>query len=112
MIFEIIFKEMSRQKTPPVQLKAHLYAEEKDTKDKCLSLVWRICWNNEGIQSEFILRGYNRVCINNTDLVLTEFDNDGKSHCHLSFRQIRIITGRPAGRHVGNAINQKKCFPL
>lgn len=52
------------------------------------------------------------MCINNSDPVLTEFDNDGKSRCHLSFRQIRIITGRAAGRHVGNSINQEKCFPF
>lgn len=62
------------------------------------------------VYSRFILRGYRRVYINKTGPVLTEFDNDGKSQCHLSFGQIRIITGRPAGHLVGNSINQKKCF--
>lgn len=29
--------------------------------------------------------GSNSVCINNTHPVVTEFDNDGKARCHLSF---------------------------
>lgn len=41
--------------------------------------IWKICWNNEDLQSKFFLGGSSRMCIKNTDPVLSEFDNDGKT---------------------------------